>query len=223
MATKFFNPADPFGIATGTGAKWATQNQNPTTTQDRAQWLKANGDEGGKQLHNAKTTVTATYVATDAAATIPAFGEIKNGWHIDNVSVTYSNTGFAQMSLTGHKHGSSAHAACHTYTGSLATIGTLFGCPAAPVGCTIPANAGIRSVNYVLTGNHIDELGSAGEWLGADNYDGNETSTVELCDSGTLTEADGWDATSVGNTEGNTQAETASGTFVKHIAGQDAP
>lgn len=217
MATKFFNPADPFGIATGNGVKWEVQNSAPTTTKDRAQALKANGDELASQQYNARTSVSATYIARAADAPVPKFGAILGGYHVDSVAVSFTNTGYATMTLAGHKHGVAAHPTCRTYTGSLTTIGVLFGCPSTIVGCTIPAGAGVRSVQYALQGNHIDELGSAGDFLAAENHDGNETVTVELCDSGTITPATGWDCSSVGNSEGNTAAETSTGTFEKHL------
>lgn len=217
MATAFFNPSDPFGIATGSGVKWEVQTNAPSTTKDRAQALKANGDELASRQYNARTTVTATYTATAADAPVPKFGAILGGYHVDTVALAYTNTGFVAMTLTGHKHGTSNHPACRTYTGSITTVGVLFGCPASPVGCTIPAGAGIRSVQYSLQGNHIDELGTSGEFLAAENHDGNETVTVELCDNGTITADTGWDCTSSGNSQGNTAAETSTGTFEHHI------
>lgn len=230
MATAFFNPDDAFGLATGTGVKWEAQSHTPNTTQDRAQWLKADGDEGGKRLHNTKTSITCVYTATADDAPIPMFGDILNGWHVDNVQVAWTNTGFAQMTVTGHKHGSASHPACRKYKGSFGCTGqvttpnvvSMFGCPAAVTGMSLPANAGVRSVQYTLTGNHIDELGSQGEFLAGQNHDGNETVTAELCDEGTISAAAGWDATTVGGTQGNTQAETATATVVKHIAAQAA-
>lgn len=219
-STSFFNPTSPFGDLTG----WEIQTSNPTTGNTRAQALGADGDEIASQTHDAKTTATATYTATATTAAIPKAGNVVNGWHIDSVQVVWNNTAFAQMTLTGHKHGNSS---THTrtggtpprkYTGSLATVGTLFGCPSAPLGVVIPTGAGVRTVTYNLTVNHIDELGSDGNWLDGNNYDGTETVDVELCDSGTIEAADGWDLTSVGNNEGNTAAETASATVEKHLA-----
>lgn len=218
MAQAFFNPSDVFNLGTGANVKWEPQTHTPATTQDRAQWLKKDGDEGGKRLYNAKTTATCVYTATDDAAPIPKFGDILNGWHVDSVQVVWSNTAFCQMTVQGHKHGTTSHPACNKYTGSLSTIGTMFGCPSAVTGMTIPAGAGIRSVNYTLTGTHLDEPGSSGDFLAGQNHDGNETVTCELCDTGTITAAAGWDLTNAGGSQGNTQAETASATVVKHIA-----
>lgn len=213
MAQKFFNPTSKFGGFTG----WEIQNANPNTGKDRAQVLGADGDEVASRLHNTKTTVTENFTCKADNAVIPDCGTIANGFHIDSVTVTLTNAGFATMSVTGHKHGTTAHTACRTYTGTLTSVASMFGCPSTIPCCTIPNGAGVRTVTYTKLVNHQDELGSAGEWLAGDNYDGKETFTVELSDDGVLTAATGWDATSIGGTQGNTAIETATGTFEKHI------
>lgn len=219
-AQAFFNPTSPFGSLTG----WAVQNENPTTGQTRAQALGATGLEIASRLHDKKTSVTANYAATDADAAIPRVGQVLNGYHVDSVNVAYANTAFAQMTLTGHKHVDTAndsHGATgkvpRQFAGSLATVGTLFGCPSAPLGVVIPTGAGVRSMTYNLTVNHVDELNSEGKWLNGDNYDPTETVEVELCDTGVITADTGWDLTSAGNTLGNTAAETSTATVEKHI------
>ena len=219
-AQAFFNPTSPFGELAG----WSVQNENPTTSSTRAQALGANGLEIASRLHDAKTSVSATYVASSAQAAIPRAGQVLNGYHIDSITVAYSNTAFVQMTLAGHKHVDTTddtHGATgkvpRQFAGSLQTVGTLFGCPSAPLGVVIPTGAGVRSVNYTLTVNHVDELGTEGKWLNGDNYDPTETVEVELCDSGVILAAEGWDLTSAGNSLGNTAAETATATVEKHI------
>ena len=215
MSAAFFNPTSPFGDLTG----WAIQTNNPTTSATRAQSLGSAGDELASKLHDTRTSVSATYVLqTATGCKIPKFGEILGGYHVDTVAISFSNTAFVTMTVTGHKHGTGNHPACRTYTGSLTQIASNFGCPSTVVGMTIPQNAGVRTMTYTLQGNHQDELGSAGEFLAADNYDGNETVDVELCDSGTITAENGWDITTASNSLGNTQAETASATAEHHLA-----
>lgn len=215
MSVAFFNPTSPFGALTG----WEIQTNTPNTGVTRAQALGSDGDEIASKTHDAKTTVSATYVLkTATGCKIPKFGEILGGYHVDTVSIQFANTAFVMMTLTGHKHGSSAHPACRTYTGSLTQIASNFGCPSTIVGMTIPQNAGVRSMTYNLQGNHVDELGSAGDFLAADNYDGNETVDVELCDSGAISATTGWTLVSTGNSFGNNAAETSTATVEKHIA-----
>lgn len=215
MATAYFETTSPFGNLTG----WELQTANTSDTHTRAQALGADGDECAKKLHDAKTSVTATYtLKTKTSCNIPKFGEILNGYHIDSVSIAFTNTGFVQMTVTGHKHGSTAHQACRTYTGSLTTIASEFGCPSLPTGMKTPTAAGVRSVTYNLTGNHDDQLGAAGEWLCGDNYDGVETVDIELCDSTTIVAETGWDVVTGGKNVGNTIATATSATLEHHIA-----
>lgn len=214
MSAAFFNPTSPFGALTG----WAIQTNNPTTSATRAQALGSAGDELASKMHDTRTSVSATYVLQTASeCKIPKFGEILGCYHVDTVVISFSNTAFVTMTLTGHKHGSSAHPACRTYTGSLTTIASNFGCPSTVIGMTIPQNAGVRTMTYTLQGNHQDELGSAGEFLAADNYDGNETVDVELCDSGTIAATTGWDMTSTNSAFANNAAQTTSATVEKHL------
>jgi hypothetical protein len=214
MSTAFFNPTSPFGALTG----WEIQTNNPTTSVTRAQALGSAGDELASKLHDTRTSVSATYVLqTATGCKIPKFGEILGGYHVDTVSISFSNTAFVTMTVTGHKHGSGEHPACRTYTGSLTTIASNFGCTSTVVGMTIPQDAGVRTMTYTLQGNHQDELGSAGEFLAADNYDGNETVDVELCDSGTIAAITGWDMTSTNSAFANNAAQTASATVEKHL------
>lgn len=215
MATAFFNVTSPFGTLTG----WEAQNDNPSTSRDRAQALGADGDETASKTYNAKTSVSATYVLkSKTGCKIPKYGEILNGYHVDSVSIKFTNTGFVAMDLAGHKHGTASHPACRTYTGSLTTIANEFGCPSSVPGMTIPTNAGVRSVTYTLTGNHVDEPNSTGDFLAAENYDGHETVDCELCDTGTITAASGWDLVTDSHGRGNTSAETSSASVEKHIA-----
>lgn len=225
-AQAFFNPTSPFGSLTG----WSVQNENPTTANTRAQALGQTGLEIASRTHDSRTNVSATYVATVATAAIPRVGQVLNGYHVDSVQVTYSNTAFAQMTLTGHKHvdvSGQTHGVKgkvpRQFAGSLTTVGTLFGCPSAPLGVAIPTGAGVRSMTYNLSVNHVDELGSEGKWLNGDNYDPTETVEVELCDTGVITAATGWDLTSAGNTRGNTAAETSTATVEKHITTAYSP
>lgn len=211
----FFNPASPFGTLTG----WEVQNNTPTTSVTRAQQLGSEGDEIASRTHDAKTSASASYtLKTASGCKIPKFGEILGGYHVDSVTINFTNTGFVTMTIAGHKHGASAHPACRKYTGSLTTIASNFGCPASPIGVSIPAGAGVRSWTWTLQGNHQDELGSEGNFLAADNYDGNETTDVELCDSGAITASTGWTITSSSTAQGNTAVETSSATAEHHLA-----
>lgn len=216
MATAFFNPASPFGTLTG----WEVQTNNVSNTRQRAQALKSTGDEQAYQTFDEKTSVSATYTCSADEAAVPVCGDILNGYHVDNIAIQFSNTAFVSMTITGHKHGSSSHDACRTYTGSLTTIASAFGCPSSICGFSaVPAGTGIRSISYNLSCNHVDENGSSGAHIGSGNYDGSETVTVDCCDSGDFSAASGWTVTTDGKNYGNTVAETSTATAEHHIQG----
>jgi len=213
-AQAFFNPTSPFGELSG----WEVQTENPTTSRQRAQALGSDGDEIAAKTFDTRGAVTGSYVAKVASAAIPKGGAILNGYHVDSLQVAFINNDYVRMTVNGHKHAGASHNPCRTYTGSLTTIGVLFGCPAAPLGLVIPSGAGVRSFNYSLEVNHVDEPGSQGEQLKGDNYDGKETVEVDLCDSGSISAAEGWTLMTDGHNRGNTIAETATATAEHHIA-----
>lgn len=216
MATQFFNPSS-IGNITG----WEVQTGSDSTSLDRAQALGADGDEIASQTHNSKISATTSYVIKATNASVPKLGAIINGYHIDSIAITFNATAFVMMSLTGHKHGSTAHPACRTYSLSISTISQLFGCPSTiPCGLTVATGTGtgVRSITFSASLNHVDELNNVGNFLAADNYDGKETITVQLCDTANCTAQTGWDITSSGDDTGNTSAETTSTTAEHHIA-----
>lgn len=210
MAQEFFAPSNPFSIS-----GWAVQNENASNSRTRAQALGADGDEIKSKLHDEKNSVSCTFVAESEDAPIPVVGSILGGYHIDTVAVNYTNTAFATMTVTAHKHNGTAHESCRTYKGTLETVGTLFGCPATLPCCTV--SDALRSVTYNITANHQDETGASGEHLKGNNYDGSESFDVEMVDNGVITAADGWDCTTDNINKTNTTATTSSASFEKHI------
>ena len=214
VAQAFFNPTSPFGSLTN----WEPQTENPSNSRQRAQALGSDGDEIAAQTFDLRNSVTATYVAKSSSAAIPKGGAVLNGYHVDTIQVQYVNNDFVRMTLNGHKHSGSNHNTCRTYTGSLATVGVLFGCPASPLGLVIPTGAGVRSFTYTLEVNHVDEAGSQGNQLKGDNYDGKETVEVDLCDSGSISADTGWTLMTDGHNRGNTIAEASTATAEHHLA-----
>jgi hypothetical protein len=84
--------------------------------------------------------------------------------------------------------------------------------------CTIPTGAGVRTITYNLTCNHVDEPGSTGGFLAGDNYDGTETVDIELCDTTQVTAASGWDLLTDNGDKGPTVAQTMSASLEHHLA-----
>ena len=215
MAQEFFATTSPFGSLTG----WEPQNDNPSTARQRAQALGADGDEIAHHEYDDKTSVSANYVCKADNATIPKYGDILSGYHVDQVSVSFSNQAFVTMTITGHKHGSTAHPACRKYTGTLTEVASMFGCPSTVPGCTIPSGAGVNSITYTLTGQHVDVPNGSGNFLAAGNYDGVETVDVELCDNGEITPAHGWTLMTSSHGRSNTAATTTSASLEHHLSG----
>ena len=83
----FFNPDSVIGEL----ADWEIQEgSNPNVTRQRAQELKANGDELQSVQYGAQVAYSMNYKGkrvTGDALVIPAPGSIKNGKHVDSAEV----------------------------------------------------------------------------------------------------------------------------------------
>ena len=99
MAVEFFGTDSIFGSLTG----WEPQNgPNPSESKSYANALGKDGDELRNKGYDGKTSFTNTYVSTleEGNLTLPPVGDIIDGVHIDNVQVTYNQTGFNTMTVT---------------------------------------------------------------------------------------------------------------------------
>ena len=222
--TAFFNPAVPF---TNDLKGWEIQDDDPTISKQRGQALGKDGDEIASKTHDEKETVTLNFVAKETTAKIPSVGVVESGYHIDSASVKFVQNDYVKMTLTCHKHlgtGVTSHGTlCRTYTPSWGAngIGIIWGCPDAEDiddVVVIPSGAGVRSFTYTIQCNHVDESGSQGDFLAGDNYDGSEQAEVEICDTGTITAASGWDLMQKGSPKGNTVAQAGRATLEHHLA-----
>lgn len=211
----FFQANDPFGL---TG--WVAQSGGDiTVTEQNAVALGANGDSIAEQGYDPKQEISVSYIATAEGVAIPSVGAIMNGWHIDSVSVSFSNTDWAKLTISGHKHGTANHETCRVYAPSITAKGG-FGCPL-EIGIfklTAESGVGVRSVSYSLQTNHVDEMKHDGSHLAGDNYDGTETLTIETTGAYTFpATADGWHNDSNDSKHTNTGATTSSCTYTKHL------
>lgn len=234
MATenvKFFDPADLLAF---TG--WVRQTPQKNTTKSRASALGADGDEIASQDHGDQTQITVPFVSTgtDGNLTLPQVGAIQNGYHIDGFTLTYVQAGFPTLSVNAHKHGSSAHDTCRTYTPTL-TCPAQFGIPDLDTtaagsfcGFLVDKVVGMRSLTYSMQVNHVDENKGDGSHLAGDNSDATETVGFETTGIATITApAAGtggrpWTCDSAGENTSNVAASTASASFTRHVA-HDTP
>lgn len=241
---EFFAPVSPFGDFDG----WEIQTGgNPSKAKARASDLGKTGDEIAHETYDDKTSVSAVYTLTSRTGniTLPSVGQILSGYHIDSVSVAFSQTAWPKLTVAGHKHDlGNADTACRTYKPSLIFAAQTIGVPESVSDSANPAVVvfklndgtpiGMRSMSYAIAVNHVDEMNGKGGHLAGDNYDGNETLTCELTGDAVVTEtgaADAgdvtvdstkWTMTTNAKTQGNTAATTHSLTLVHHLAHEAA-
>ena len=228
----FFESNSPFGELTG----WEPQTGgNATVTEQRASALGRDGDEIRYKGYDRKQAVSCSYVSTEdsGSLTIPSVGGLLNGYLVESVQVAYSNTGFATMTVSGHKHiDGNPDKDTRTYSPSLTLPATDLGAPLKVTGSdgstvvfslTERAAFSVRSLQYQLQTNHVDESKADGSHLAGDNYDGTETLTLEFSGSGTLgtdftVDSTDWHVDSNGVSESNTGMTTQSVTLTRHVA-----
>jgi len=222
--TIFFNPTDPLAIA----GEWLIQDCAKSKSKERAQGLDQYGDETAWKEHGAKESVTAVYEcqSLDGTLTIPDAGQVTaGGYHIDSVTVEYSNAGWPKMTVAAHRHtgatGTHATGGCRTYTAGL-SLPAMLGVPSSVAGQFATASAGtaLRSLSYSLSVQHVDEPGAEGEWFAGENRDGTETLNIgfigKLEDSAVIA-AEGWGTPSDSAKDANTSVGSRTLSLVRHI------
>lgn len=223
---EFFSPVDSFNF--GEANDWhLNTGGSPQQSKSTNDALGKDGDHIGRNEYDKKEQVTCSYVSTKNTGNLalPVVGSIMNGYHVDNFSLSLSQTDFPKLDITGHKHKSgSPDSGCRTYTPSLQIPAHPIGVPstlagAYALGAGIPC--GMKSLNYSVQVNHQDELNCDGDHLQGDNYDGTETLSLESTgniDEDDLTLEEGWAFDSSGKNQSNTAATTSSFNLTKHIA-----
>ena len=209
---------------------------NPSKQNNKASELGSDGDEIASGEFDAKTSVTCVYgpTAYTGNLTIPAVGQIKNGHHVDSVSIAYNQQGFPSMTVTGHKHeAGSPDADCRTYTAKVVLPARKIGVPSALVDTATPtagdvfklnaeAEVGMKGLTYTLSCTHVDEPDGDAGHLAGNNHDGVEKIDVEMsgeADSDEYTVGTGWFVeTNASGNQGNTTKTTRSISMSKHIA-----
>lgn len=228
MPVTFFNPTAPAGLV---DEMWEIQTANPSTTKERAQALKSDGDEAASLLYGERTTLAVTAKCTKAEATLvlPSVGTVVDGYHIDSVTLRYSVSDWPTIELSCHKHakGDTSHSGTHrTYSlpsNIASTLKCAIGVPAGAAGLTSGnLTEGITSLTIALTANHVEApfVGSPPMVPASDNHDGTVTVTCETVGRTPPTIAEGisYDHTETSSNTSNTSNDDASHTLILHLA-----
>lgn len=230
MAVGFFNPEGIFASLVGTSVG-EVQTTNHSTSQQRAQAVDRHGDEKSSTLYGGQDSITETFKIYQESGTFSIAnivpGTVKEGYHVDNLTVTYTPTDYPEVSISAHKHtdtatGVASHGTTHRKATSSLTLPAGFGACgiAALVGVDDPSVA-VSGATYTLGITHEDATDCGGGYLASENRDPVETLAVNFVGIATISQASGspmedWDMTASSEDRSNTAAETSSFTFEKH-------
>ena len=239
--TTFFTPTDVLDLnalleIAAEADQWEIQDNSPTQSKERASGLDRYGDEKAWKEHGAKESRTLVYECQKAAGLllIPKAGYVTaGGYHIDSLTVEYTNVGWPKLNVVTHRHmggtGSHVTGGCRTYTATL-KLPAQFGIPSVLVDNTLPdgvaqfalASAGtaLRSLSYGLSVQHVDEPGAAGEWFAGENRDGSETLGIGFLgkpEDAEITVGAEWGTPSDALKDSNTASSNRTLSLVRHI------
>lgn len=201
------------------------QTHQETESAQRGQGLKADGDENASHYYDHRSARSETYkaFAANGSLSLPGLGGAPvNGYHLDQWSLAFSPTDWPTLTIDGHRHNSQAHPATRAYAHGL-TVAAGWGIPRNVGGIALgeaDAAIGIASATLAFSVTHQDELDGAGEHLASEDRDGVLTLTVTFTGvPSALTGPSGWDDNADGATgKGNTQADTYTRSWQKHVA-----
>lgn len=196
-------------LSTGIGASWVRQSSTPANEKQRANALGATGQEVASTLYDSTDNVTETWVAKDTVdLAIPDLGSVVDDYVVTSIKLTTSNTAYATLEITGHKHtdGTPSYTCA---TGGAALITTAFG--ALTLGCSTSGVLNSSSIEY--TCQHAEAKGATGDNVAGENYDAKQVVTLTYIDGG-VANAGAGDVTSTSTQETNTgyQVKTITGT-----------
>jgi hypothetical protein len=196
-------------LSTGIGASWVRQSSTPANEKQRANALDASGQEVASTLYDSTDNVTETWVAKDIVdLATPDLGAVVDNYVVTSIKLTTSNTAYATLEITGHKHTDGTPAQTCA-TGGAALITAAFG--ALTLGCSTSGTLNSSSIEY--TCQHAEAKGATGDNVAGENYDAKQVVTLTYIDGGVASAGAG-DVTSTSTQETNTgyQVKTITGT-----------
>jgi hypothetical protein len=203
-------------LSTGVGASWVKQSSSPATSLQRAQALGATGNEVANSLYDSTIAVTETWIAKDSVALgVPDIGAVVDTYVITDITVGTSNTGFATLSITAHKH-TDGTPAMTAATGFGALVTAAFG--ALNLSGATGSSGVLNSSSIQATCQHGEAKGADGNNIAGENYNCMLTCTQTYIDGGVMDTT--WGVTSTSTAETNTgyQVRTIVGTKTLALA-----
>lgn len=204
-------------VGFGDLAGWSIIGNDSDDAFKRGEAFGPTGNEVASNLYDETVTVSTRYQANSTSTpTVPAtLGATLNDLTITGISLSTSAEGFAEMTLSGHKHVSpGTHGTVRTVAHGI-TLDRAFGVSA--FGVSVTETNGLYSSTCNIETQHQDAPGTLGHTIAGENYDGKIT--IEVTATGTLTATlSGYDCTSVKTPQSNTDFKRQSATFIKALA-----
>lgn len=198
-------------LSTGIGASWERQSSNPANEKQRANALDALGEEVASTLYDETDRVTEMWVAKDTVALdIPDLGAVVDDYVVTSIKLTTSNTAYATLEITGHKHTDGTPAQTCA-TGGAALITAAYG--ALTLGCSTSGTLNSSSITYEC--QHAEAKGATGNTVAGENYDAKQTVELVYIDGGVA-------SAGAGDVVSTVTQETNTGYQVKTITGVKA-
>ncbi len=240
MDIRFFDPTNPFSTLED---EWELQGNNASDAYQVANALKKDGDFLRAVQYDGKKSISLSFISKITSGNFSlqlsdgkglAAGVVAEAdglaYHIDSVSIGYSQTGqptlevSAHAHLAGKGHGASGDGGCRVYSPSLTFPALDIGVPTTLGGAfTLSADCGLslRSIRYQLQVNHVDALDNEGRHLAGDNHDGTETLSAEFTgefSTGDFKVGDGWIRDSTATPRSNTAVNSTTVNLTHHVA-----
>lgn len=210
--------ANTFGSGTGDIAlsgSFVLISSTASTSKDNAVVRGATGEyiPDSEANFNEKTEIQLEYEANDPDAVGGGTVASTAAIHVTNVTVSTINTGFAKVSITGHKHGSTAHAAA----GKTITLPAFNGFGATDFMET--GATGIQSSTWSATVDHYDRQGPEGEFLCGTSVGTKYESSMEAVSDTAATPTGDWIYDTLENKKSNLDFYSVSAKAHQYIAG----
>ena len=186
----------------GTIAGFNPQGDNYTSGYQRASSDDGNGDETASKLYDRRIDRNQTFKgasATTVGVIPPIIGAICGSVLLTRIEIKTSGTDFPTLSLTGHQHGSNAHANDRRQAAHGIVLAVAFGAQDF-LGSTYDGDdVELVESTAVISVQHKDEPGQNGEHATGQNYKGMIEVTQEYLGDGEdkALVGTGWDKVSV--------------------------